>query len=773
MAFYSVRATQIIRNSRCFSRSLSTLGSKNLPLDIHPEVQEALAHKKPIVALETTLVTHGFPHPVNYELASELENIVRSTGAIPATIGMIGGRVKIGLESSELARLADTNMNPSVVKLSRRDVGPALAKKADGGTTCSATLMFASLAGIKVFATGGLGGVHRGAENSMDISADLVELSRNPVGLVSAGVKSILDIGRTLEYLETLGVPVVSYGQTTDFPAFFSPKSGYKVSWNVDNPFSAAEVLYTQEQFGMKNGTLIAVPIPQQFEEEGLKIQKAVDQAVEQSEYDGIAKRGKEVTPWLLKRVSELTQGRSQNSNIALLKNTAQVGGRIAVEYAKMAWDYSGNEQASSSTSRSNVATVSLNDQPNLRLKTPEPIASPKLVVIGSSAVDVTARQSEETTPALAVQSTAPGTISLSVGGVARNIAEASHRVSSNENSVMLLSPIAKDMFGDFLRRELNTIGMREDGLLVQSDDRTASCNMILDREGHLITGIADMDIVKRFTSHTAIASLSQHRPSVVALDGNLSPNTVIGIVQHCRKENIRVLFEPTSISKSTTILQAVAETFDDTARPPISYITPNLLELAQIYSSSRETYELFSRELWWRAIDEMSVGTGFRTDLEHLSRMKLPNDASSTMAFLVRDGVAQMALNLLPFFEHLIIKCGSLGVIIVMRTPRESEWTKQASTINERCVVSHSSKGSVVVVHIPALLAKVVNVTGAGDTFVGALLSRLVEKPDSFGNLRNLKETIDFAQQAAVLTLESDLAVSSRLSELRDVEYK
>ncbi|KAG7099099.1 hypothetical protein E1B28_000973 [Marasmius oreades] len=696
---------------------------------------------------------------------------------------MIEGRVKIGLVPSELARLADTKRNPSVVKLSRRDLGPAVSKKADGGTTCSATLMFASLVGIKVFATGGLGGVHRGAENSMDVSADLVELSRNPVGLVSAGVKSILDIGRTLEYLETLGVPVVSYGQTTDFPAFFSPKSGYKVSWNVDNPFSAAEILYAQEQFGMKNGTLIAVPIPQQFEEEGFEIQKAVDQAVEESERNDIAKLGKEVTPWLLNRVSELTQGRSQQSNIALLRNTAQVGGCIAVEYAKMAWDYSGNEQASSSVSRSNESTVYLKGQSNLRRKTSKPKISPKLVIIGSSAVDVTARGSEETASAVAVQSTVSGKISLSVGGVARNIAEASHRVSGNEDSVMLLSPIADDMFGDFLRRETAAMGMRDDGLLVQPDHRTASCSMILDRNGHLVTGIADMDIVKEFTSqavayvHALVVAVANEPTLGDRIFGSTpSKYCCLGrqFVSSCGDKYSSTLpegkhsSEPTSVLKSTTILQVVAETFNDTARPPISYITPNILELAQIYNGARETYDLFSRESWWKAIDDFSVGSGFRTELEHLSRAKLPNEASSTMAFLIRDGIAQMALNLFPFFEHLIIKCGSAGVIVFMRTSGESEWTKQASTVNERCIVSHGAKGSVVVAHFSALPATVVNVTGAGDSLVGALLSRLAERPNAFANFRHLKETIDFAQQAAVLTLASELAVSPSLSELR-----
>ncbi|KAL0576357.1 hypothetical protein V5O48_005616 [Marasmius crinis-equi] len=778
MALFSARhhlRRNFVRNLSSFSQLLSSSQPlpNNLPLDVHPEVQEALENNKPVVALETTLVTHGFPYPVNFELASDMEKIVRSTGAIPATIGMIGGRVKIGLESSELARLADVKNNPSVVKLSRRDIGPAAALKADGGTTCSTTLIFAALAGIKVFATGGLGGVHRGGENSMDVSADLVELSRNPVGLVSAGVKSILDIGRTLEYLETLGVPVVAYSKTNDFPAFFSPKSGHKLPWNVDNPVSAAQILYAQEQFGMQNGTLLAVPIPQEYEEEGLKIQKAVEQAVEESETNGIAKRGKEVTPWLLKRVSELTQGRSERSNVALLKNTALVGGQIAVEYKKLA----GQDDQPAPSTRSST-TVAFTPQPTIEPEIPKP--SPKLVVIGSSAVDITARSAEGITPELAGQSTVPGSVSMSVGGVARNIAEAAHRASNDRDSVMLLSPVADDMFGNYLSHETKKLGMREDGLLVQKDERsrTASCNMILDGGGHLVTGIADMDIIKNFTTQRATACLEQHNPSIVALDGNMSAGTLSGIVRYCKKRHLggglpffhpqshHHTSEPTSIMKSTSILQSLAENLDDGA-PPVTYITPNLLELSHIFKSARETYDLFSREIWWKTIDEFSIGTGYRNDLEHLSRIKTPDNASSSMAFLIQDGVAQMALNLLPFFKHVIIKCGSLGAIVVMRAPASSEWSKQASNVLERCIVSHGTKESVILAHLPALPADVVNVTGAGDTFVGALLARLVERPDSFSSLEHLKDTVNFAQQAAVLTLASELAVSPRVSEL------
>ncbi|KAF8641012.1 hypothetical protein AX17_000657 [Amanita inopinata Kibby_2008] len=346
MSFARTRLSRATSRTRCVSTwsRLNSAIERHAPIDVHPEVQEALASHKPVVALETTVITHGFPHPHNLQLGRSLENIVRNTGSIPATIGIIDGRVKIGLDESELQRLAEKVHNP--VKISRRDIAAAIASRADGGTTCSATLIFAALAGIKVFSTGGLGGVHRGGENSMDISADLAELTRCPVGLVSAGVKSILDIGRTLECLETLGVPVISYSKSREFPAFFSRHSGFDAPWSVSDPVSAAKILHTQWQLGMDNGALIGVPIPEDYEVMGTKIQKAVDQAIAESEQNGISKRGKEATPWLLGRVSELTSESSLTSNIALLENTALIGGQIAVQYNKLCVELEAGSQS-------------------------------------------------------------------------------------------------------------------------------------------------------------------------------------------------------------------------------------------------------------------------------------------------------------------------------------------------------------------------------------------------------------------------------------------
>ncbi|GLB36103.1 putative indigoidine synthase A-like protein [Lyophyllum shimeji] len=744
------------------TRPLSTLSTalqRDAPLDLHPEVQEALATNKPVVALETAVVTHGFPYPDNIKLATSLETIVRSTGAVPATVGVIRGRIKIGLHEKELARLADKDTHAA--KVSRRDIAPAISLKADGGTTCSATLIFAALAGIKVFATGGLGGVHRGGENTMDVSADLNELTRCPVGLVSAGVKSILDIGRTLEYLETLGVPVITYGTTREFPAFFSRRSGFNAPWNINDPVTAARILHTQWQLGLNNGALIAVPISPEFEEAGMFIQKAVDQAVAESEANGVSRLGKEATPWLLARVGELTQGASRESNVALLQNTALVGGHIAVEYQKLLADLPASPH------------YAIPSTPNVETEVSLPPAD--LLVVGSAAVDITAKAKAESDKSLAVHSTAPGSVSLSLGGVARNIAEASHRLisaRSRPSSCMLVSPIGDDAFGRLLVEETAQLGMRVDGF-IKSDRRTAVCNMVLDSDGGLIGGIADMDITAALDGHSIISHIDTQKPRIVAMDGNLSPETIKNVAGHCIRNSIKVFFEPTSVIKSTVIFPAIAASLDVVSdQAPIAFTSPNILELARMLSSA-EALDLTSHPAWWRVVDSLSLGPAFRMDLERLAGMNASEEDSSkgTLAFLVDEGIAQMAIKLLPFFQHLVIKCGQAGVVLVMRIPevQTSQWAAKHSQPAQRYIIARGkSNEAVILCHFPPhRIGKLVNVTGAGDSFVGVLLANLLQFPDACHNPAKLSDVIFAAQSAAILTLQSPHAVSPMLSSI------
>jgi pseudouridine-5'-phosphate glycosidase len=294
-------------------------------LDIHPEVAQAKAEGRAVVALESTIISHGMPYPQNVATAREVEAIIRAEGAVPATIGIIKGRVKIGLTDEELESFGQ---NRSVEKVSRRDFPLLIAQKMDGATTVAGTMIVAQCAGIQVFVTGGLGGVHRGVGESWDISADLTELSQTDVAVVCAGVKSILDIPKTLEVLETAGVPVIGY-KTDEFPAFFTRSSGCPVLQRVDELSKIAAIIKTKYELGLKGGVIVANPIPLEHEIPAIEITQTIEDALRDAQTQGI--QGKGVTPFLLKNIVERTQGRSLKSNIALVKNNARVGAQLAV----------------------------------------------------------------------------------------------------------------------------------------------------------------------------------------------------------------------------------------------------------------------------------------------------------------------------------------------------------------------------------------------------------------------------------------------------------
>jgi pseudouridine-5'-phosphate glycosidase len=299
-------------------------------MDFSPEVAEARSAKKPIVALESTIITHGMPYPRNVETALAVEQAVRDTGAVPATIAVIEGRLRVGLDGQEIDRLGQ--ISGGVVKASRRDLALVAARKGSAGTTVAATMFIAGLADIEIFATGGIGGVHRGAEETFDISADLIELSRTRVAVVCAGAKSILDIGKTLEFLETQGVAVVGY-RTDEFPAFYARSSGYKLEHRCDGLHDLARMIRLQREIG-PGGLLIANPIPQDHALEEAAIEQRIAEAVAEAKTQGVGK--KEATPFLLKRVVELTGGQSLVANIALIKNNAILAAQAAVELAKL-----------------------------------------------------------------------------------------------------------------------------------------------------------------------------------------------------------------------------------------------------------------------------------------------------------------------------------------------------------------------------------------------------------------------------------------------------
>ena len=299
-------------------------------LSVSPEVQEALASGKPVVALESTIISHGMPYPQNVETALSVEKIIRDAGAIPATIAIIKGKITVGLTPDEIEYLGKKGL--SVIKASRRDLPVLLARGEDGATTVATTMIGAALAGVRVFATGGIGGVHRGAETTMDISADLEELAQTPVMVICAGAKSILDLGLTLEYLETKGVPVIGY-QTEELPAFYTRTSGFKVDYRIDSPKEIADAFNVKRDLGLSGGMLVTNPIPEEYSMDPEYINKNIADAIDECNRLGI--HGKETTPFLLDKIQKLTGGDSLKSNIQLVFNNARLGAAIASELTR------------------------------------------------------------------------------------------------------------------------------------------------------------------------------------------------------------------------------------------------------------------------------------------------------------------------------------------------------------------------------------------------------------------------------------------------------
>ena len=301
----------------------------NRYLEVSPEVQQALDQGKPVVALESTIISHGMPYPQNVETALNVERIIRENGAVPATVAILGGKLKLGLTHEEIEYLGKKGQ--AVIKASRRDLAVLVARGEDGATTVATTMIGAALAGIRVFATGGVGGVHRGAETTMDISADLEELAQTPVMVVCAGAKSILDLGLTLEYLETKGVPVIGY-RTKELPAFYTTHSGFQVDYRLDTPKEVADAFAVKLDMGLAGGMLVTNPIPDEYAMDLDYINRNIDAALAEAASLGI--HGKDTTPFLLDKIQKLTGGDSLKANIQLVYNNARLGAQIATELA-------------------------------------------------------------------------------------------------------------------------------------------------------------------------------------------------------------------------------------------------------------------------------------------------------------------------------------------------------------------------------------------------------------------------------------------------------
>ncbi|XP_034541782.1 pseudouridine-metabolizing bifunctional protein C1861.05 [Notolabrus celidotus] len=530
----------ILRRGVTFSQS--RLYKNDSLFRVHPSVSQALAENKPVVALESTIITHGMPYPHNLSTAKEVEAIVKAEGAIPATVGVIDGEVHVGLSPEELDHLARCE---SSLKVSRRDLPYVISRGLSGGTTVSATMIAAHRAGIPVFVTGGIGGVHRDGENSLDISADLTELGRTPVAVVSAGVKSILDIGRTLEFLETQGVCVATYGASKSFPAFFSPQSGFTSPYQVCNPEEAAKLIASTLCLGLQSGVLIAVPIPEEHAAVGQQIEEAIRAAVTEASAKGVT--GRDVTPFILQKVNEMTKGKSLQANIALIQNNAKVGSQIACalsEHMKktQARDETQHHGKHSSDSGSDI------------------------VVIGGINVDFIAKGKHKT---LIFGQTNIGSVCQSFGGVGRNIADSLSRLGQRP---LLISATGADSHSEAVFnycKHMNTSGVAR-----LEDQSTATYCVVITENGEMGLGLGDMDVHEQITEQFVSQFEKQlASAAIVCLDGNIPDSTINYVCSMAAKHNINIWYEPTDSEKAR-------KPFLSDAWKSLSYTSPNLAEL-------------------------------------------------------------------------------------------------------------------------------------------------------------------------------------------------
>ncbi|KAK4689205.1 pseudouridylate synthase / pseudouridine kinase, partial [Tremellales sp. Uapishka_1] len=681
------------------------------------------------------------PFPTNLNTALSLESILRSQGCVPATVALMGGRVHVGLSRGQLDELGDPKNGKDSVKVSRRDLGPALAAKKNGGTTVAGTMVIAQSVGIRTFVTGGIGGVHRGAESSMDVSADLIELGRTPMAVICAGAKSILDIPRTLEVLETQGVCVATYGERSDFPAFYTPSSGQMSPWRVGDAQEAAELIYSSLSLPTPQSTLLAVPIPSEHLVPGLKVQEAVEQAILESVQQGIDKRGKEVTPWLLKRVGELTAGSALELNIKLIENNARVGGAVArrvesifqeqkTRNASSSLYFSGTNLSSSSSSSSSLPSSAVSS-PTAHSPSTSGLPSPRVLVFGSAALDITSTS----TTALVPNTTTPGTIFLSPGGVARNIAEATQNLLA-PHAVQLVAMIGQDSPGRLLKVEMEQTGLRTDGFVtVDQGARTAGCTLVLEG-GDLVGGVADMEIVHLMTEKTIIESIQKHLPEMVVFDLNLSQDLIATLLQTAQALHIPTFCDPTSVPKLSKLI-ALLPTLTD----PLTHIAPNLLELDMLHDA-------LSEQDTWEYINDLNLLADFRSRMEKYTK-------APCRKWIAEHGVIQKGIKLLPFVQELWVKAGKNGLLHMCIA------TKLPRLINDSALV-HGLEGKLKGQHLvvrhwdaPKIdAADIVSTTGAGDTLVGGIVAGLV------GNLGEEEAWMEAVMERVDRSLRSRRAV-------------
>ncbi|KAK4105535.1 hypothetical protein N658DRAFT_483005 [Parathielavia hyrcaniae] len=765
-------------------------------LRISPEVTDALSANKPVVALESTIYTHG---ALADDLTSHLDSVVRSHGAVPATCGILAGVPTVGLTPAEVGRM----VREGAAKVSRRDLarlsatsllaaggggddGQARAAAGHGGTTISGTMVLARLAGIRVFGTGGLGGVHRGGERSMDVSADLTELGRTRVAVVSSGCKGFLDIARTLEFLETQGAFVATFaegGKAADFPAFWARESGVPSPSTVRDEREAAAIILAQERLGIESGLMFANPIPEEYAIPRSDMEAAIETAVREAQEKGFT--GNANTPYILRRIRDLTQGRSVPANLALVESNVARAAKIAVELAKLMDGAPVTPRTVKSTittktdSDSGISGFGQTSAPAAEVQSeahqdvkPEHSHPVDVLVAGAVALDlncdyagaITAGDAKSISPALHTSN--PATISQSVGGVGHNIALAAHRVS-DQGKVRLCSMVGDDVAGATILSALQATGLDTSSIRQLGHEypstRTAQYVAVNDANKNLVLAMADMAIFSTHSFPTYWASaVASSKPKWLVVDANWSEADIQTWIHAGRAHGAQVAFEPVSTAKAQRLFPPLNRRHAHTTpltvfpRASVDLCTPNQYELLTMYEAAKRNGYLEHSHPWFEVLDAFGILRGARERFVDITGSAELADA----------GVPVQSVNLLPYVPTVITKLGAGGALLTTILKRGDPRLRDpdhARYVVSRSVNGHPHVGAVYMRLFPAAerVRDVVSVNGIGDTFLGVLVAGLAMGGE-------VDRLVDVAQRAAVLTLRSKEAVSLELSGLK-----
>lgn len=770
-----------------FSTSNVTSLSK---LKISEDVRQAISENVPVVALESTIITHGLPYPENIQMAKEVEKLIRKNGAIPASIGFVEGIPTVGLNEEEIELLGDPKL--SNVKISRRDIPNVMARKLTGGTTIAATMILANSAGIDVFSTGGLGGVSR-PWSLFDVSADLDELGKTPVAVVCSGPKSILDIQRTMEYLETKGVPVSTYvdedmiskleltikekltksnpnmnaedynllnkiweNQKYNVPGFYVRNSGVKSPFVWENPSMAANMIFNGKySMGLDNGYVFCAPAPISVAMDNTGIDKTIDDAIKLAEKENIS--GKELTPFLLQTLYNKTNGESAKCNIEFVKNNTILGSLVAVELAKL---------KGGKMSQFQPSVIEKDEIVNGQIKeTKMDICN--AIVIGSAAVDTMCRISSRE---VKLNDSNPGKIGdKTIGGVGFNVALAA-TFFNIKHPVMLITALNKaDSAGQSVIDKITKSSIPSTGLINIDDESTAQYVSIHNSNGDLTVACAAMNIIEKLPIEKVIQLMEkQYFSKYILFDTNISVELMNNILLKANDLNKYVIIEPTSGVKCKKLGKCNIPIFPNT---PIKLITPTINELAGIHSSFVNNGKFEDIDNWFNILDSIGASE-IREQLIYLSN-KHP-----IIKEYIQKGVFQQAFQLLPYFPNILIKDGANGVLLIEICKNGEKAREYISKIHNKISAndfSLVSKGgrhnlAITIQHYKALEIdnnKIVNVTGAGDCLVGGLLAQMSNNEkmskalDTFEDDTLREELIMTAQKVAISSLIYDGSVN------------